>query len=104
LIERIPYEIIKTSKVLKIFTDLKFAILVLTILAIASSLGSFIEQDESVSFYQQNYAHPFMVLLIEFNSLLGLDHVYTTWWFLSLIITLGICLISCTVTRQFPLL
>jgi hypothetical protein len=49
LIERIPYEIIKTSKVLKIFTDLKFAILVLTILAIASSLGSFIEQDESVS-------------------------------------------------------
>jgi cytochrome c biogenesis protein ResB len=46
-------------------------------------------------------AHPFMVLLIEFNSLLGLDHVYTTWWFLSLIITLGICLISCTVTRHF---
>jgi hypothetical protein len=36
LIERIPYEIIKTSKVLKIFTDLKFAILVLTILAIAN--------------------------------------------------------------------
>jgi cytochrome c biogenesis protein len=105
LIERIPYEIIKTSKVLKIFTDLKFAILVLTILAIASSLGSFIEQDESVSFYQQNYAkHPFMVLLIGFNSFLEDDHVYTTWWFLSLIITLGICLISCTVTRQFPLL
>jgi cytochrome c biogenesis protein ResB len=43
-------KLLKLQKSLKFFTDLKFAILVLTILAIASSLGSFIEQDESVSF------------------------------------------------------
>jgi cytochrome c biogenesis protein len=82
-------KLLKLQKSLKIFTDLKFAILVLTILAIASSLGSFIEQDESVSSTKLCDKRPFMVLLIEFNSLLGLDHVYTTWWFLSLIITLG---------------
>jgi cytochrome c biogenesis protein len=99
-------KLLKLQKSLKIFTDLKFAILVLTILAIASSLGSFIEQDESVSFYQQNYATSAPIYgFINWNLILflGLDHVYTTWWFLSLIITLGICLISCTVTRQFPL-
>jgi cytochrome c biogenesis protein len=99
-------KLLKLQKSLKIFTDLKFAILVLTILAIASSLGSFIEQDESVSFYQQNYATSAPIYgFINWNLILflGLDHVYTTWWFLSLIITLGICLISCTITRQFPL-
>jgi cytochrome c biogenesis protein len=99
-------KLLKLQKSLKIFTDLKFAILVLTILAIASSLGSFIEQDESVSFYQQNYATSAPIYgFINWNFILflGLDHVYTTWWFLSLIITLGICLISCTITRQFPL-
>lgn len=99
-------KLLKLQKSLKIFTDLKFAILVLTILAIASSLGSFIEQDESFTFYQQNYATSAPIYgFINWNLILfvGLDHVYTTWWFLSLIIILGVCLISCTVTRQFPL-
>jgi hypothetical protein len=35
---------------------------------------------------------------------LGIDHVYSTWWFLSLLLLLAICLVSCTMTRQFPLL
>ena len=99
-------KLLKLQKSFKIFTDLKFAILVLTILAIASSLGSFIEQDESISFYQQNYATSAPIYgFITWNFILfvGLDHVYTTWWFLGLIMTLGICLMSCTVTRQFPL-
>jgi len=99
-------KLLKLQKSLKIFTDLKFAILVLTILAIASSLGSFIEQDESISFYQENYATNAPIYgFITWNVIffLGLDHVYTTWWFLSLILILGICLMSCTATRQFPL-
>lgn len=99
-------KLLKLQKSLKIFTDLKFAILVLAILAVASSLGSFIEQDESFAFYQQNYATSAPIygfINWKFILFLGLDHVYTTWWFLSLIVTLGICLISCTVTRQFPL-
>ena len=99
-------KLLKLQKSLKIFTDLKFAILVLTILAIASSLGSFIEQDEPLAFYQQNYATTAPIYgFINWNLILfvGLDHVYTTWWFLSLLVTLGVCLISCTITRQFPI-
>ena len=47
--------LIKIKRGLKIFTNLRFAIAVLLVIAIASSLGSFIEQDENIEFYQENY-------------------------------------------------
>jgi cytochrome c biogenesis protein len=98
--------ILSTKKFIKTFIDLKFAIGILLIIAIASSLGSFIEQDENIEFYQLNYPidHPiYGIISWKSINLLGLDHVYTTWWFLSLLITLGVSLIGCTITRQFPL-
>lgn len=94
------------KKYLKIFTDLKFAIAILAIIAIVSSLGSFIEQDENSSFYEENYPlnKPIYGFLTWKTILfLGLDHVYINWWFLSLLVILGISLITCTFTRQFPL-
>jgi hypothetical protein len=33
----------------------------------------------------------------------GLDHIYTTWWFLCLLLLLSLSLASCTLSRQFPL-
>ena len=97
---------LKLKKVLKIFTDLQFAIAILLIIAIASSLGSFIEQDENSSFYKENYPIEKPIYgFITWKTILflGLDHVYINWWFLLLLIILGISLISCTFTRQFPL-
>ena len=47
--------LLRVRKNLRIFTDLKFAIVILLTIAIASSLGSFIEQDENLEFYQENY-------------------------------------------------
>jgi len=94
------------KQLLKIFTDLKFAIFILILIATASSLGSFIEQDESLSFYQENYQLEKPIYgFINWQTIINLeiDHVYRAWWFLSLLIILGICLISCTITRQFPL-
>ena len=35
---------------------------------------------------------------------LGLNHVYSTWWFLSLLVLFGTSLTVCTFTRQFPAL
>lgn len=92
---------------LKVVTNLPFALLLLVLICVASSLGSFIEQEESILFYQENYSslHP-IYGFITWNLLLtfGLDHIYKTWWFLFLLSLLGICLISCTISRQFPLL
>ena len=99
-------KLLKTQKLLKIFTDLKFAILILIIIAIGSSLGSFIEQEEPLLFYQENYPSNKPIYgFIDWKIITGLeiDHIYRAWWFLSLLIILGICLISCTITRQFPL-
>lgn len=99
--------LLTVKKSLKIFTDLKFAIGVLIVIAIASSLGSFIEQDENLEFYQENYSLDRPIYgFISWKTIifLGLDHVYINWWFLILLIILGISLISCTFTRQFPLL
>ena len=48
-------KLLKIQKIFKLLTDLKFALAILFLIAIASSLGSFIEQDEPILFYQQNY-------------------------------------------------
>jgi cytochrome c biogenesis protein len=98
--------LLKIKKTLKIFTDLKFAIAILMVIAIVSSLGSFIEQDENLEYYQINYPIDKPIYgFITWKSIifLGLDRIYTNWWFLILLIILAICLISCTFTRQFPL-
>ena len=97
-------KVIKVQKYVKLLTDLKFAILILAMIAFTSSLGSFIEQDEPISFYQENYSDPIYGFIdTNFILQLGLDHIYTTWWFLSLLATLSFSLIGCTITRQFPL-
>lgn len=98
-------KLLTIKKSFRFFTDLKFAILILILISIFSSLGSFIEQDESLNFYQSNYpiTNPIYGFISwKFILTLGLDHVYRTWWFLTLLIFLGISLISCTITRQFP--
>ena len=97
---------LKIQKIPKILIDLKFLILILALIAFASSFGSFIEQDEPQNFYEENYPlekpiYGFISSKIILN--LGLDHVYNTWWFLSLLLILGLSLIGCTLTRQFPL-
>jgi cytochrome c biogenesis protein len=95
------------KKPLRIFTDLKFAIFVLILIAIFSSLGSIIEQDEPKLFYLENYPiNKAIYGFIDANLILqlGIDHIYRTTWFLLLLLILGICLVSCTITRQFPLL
>ena len=99
-------KLFKLQKFLKIITDLRFAIFILAFIAIFSSLGTFIEQDETTFFYQKNYSleHP-IYGFIDWKFLLffGLDHVYTTWWFFSLLLLLALSLIGCTITRQFPI-
>jgi len=99
-------KILKIQKIPKILIDLKFSILILALIAFASSFGSFIEQDEPRSFYEENYPiekpiYGFVTSRIILNF--GLDHVYDTWWFLLLLFILSLSLIGCTLTRQFPL-
>ena len=80
---------LKIQKIPKILIDLKFSILILAMIALASSFGSFIEQDESTNFYEENYpiTKPIYGFITSKVILtLGLDHVYNTWWFLLLLL------------------
>jgi len=96
---------LKFQSFLKLFTDLKFSIFLLALIALVSSLGSVIEQEESIDFYQQNYPNNqpiYGFVTSDFLLFLGLDHIYSTWWFFSLLFSFAVSLITCTITRQFP--
>lgn len=85
--------------------DLRFAIAILLILASLSIIGTVIEQDQSIETYKLNYplTNPvFGFLSWDIILKLGFDHVYKTWWFLSLIILFAISLLTCTILQQFP--
>ena len=99
-------KLLKIQNSFKFFNKFSFGIGVLVLIALASSLGSFIEQDEELSFYQKNYPieRPIYGFITwKVIDLLGLDQVYSTWWFISLLLTLGVSLVSCSITRQFPI-
>jgi cytochrome c biogenesis protein len=92
---------------LRVLTDLRLAIVMFLAIAIFSITGTVIEQGESHRFYQTNYPeHPalFGFLTWKVIQVVGLDHVYRTWWFLSLLILFGTSLTACTFTRQLPAL
>lgn len=94
-------------QLLSVLGDLRLAIVLLLVIALFSISGTVIEQGQSLAFYQANYPEDpalFGFLSWKVLLLLGLDHVYRTWWFLSILILFGSSLTACTFTRQFPAL
>ncbi|AHB87636.1 c-type cytochrome biogenesis protein CcsB [Thermosynechococcus sp. NK55a] len=94
-------------RVLALLGDLRLAIVLLLVIAIASIAGTVIEQGQSLSFYQANYPEdPALFGFLSWRVLLalGLDQVYHTPWYLTLLVLFGASLMACTVTRQVPTL
>lgn len=92
-------------KFLRAFSQLKIAILLLLVIAILSTLGTIIEQDQSLDFYKKFYFNSILPGNIRYWELIiffGLHHIYQTWWFLFLIFLFSTCLISCTFMQQLP--
>ena len=93
------------QKFLKSIADLRFAIAILLIIACFSIIGTIIEQDQSIETYKINYPITNPVLgFLSWNIILkfGFDHVYKTWWFISLIVMFGASLLTCTFLQQLP--
>jgi cytochrome c biogenesis protein len=94
-------------KIIPVITNLKFAIVLLLIIAVLSITGTLIEQGEPPIFYQSNYPeHPALFGFLSWKviQVVGLDHVYRTWWYLAALVLFGVSLISCTMTTQVPML
>lgn len=93
------------KKSISFIGNLKLAIILLLVLAIFSALGTIIEQNQNFSFYEKNYPNStplFGFISSKIIFLFGLNKIYQTWWFTSLILLLAISLFSCTLSRQIP--
>lgn len=90
---------------IRFLADLRFSIFILLLISFCSILGTVIEQDQSVEVYKLNYslAKPAFAIL-SWNQILqlGLDHVYKTWWFITLIFLFGLSLTLCSFLQQLP--
>lgn len=87
-------------------SDLRLAIGLLLVIAIASGIGTAVPQKESEAFYHQLYdPRPWLGLLNGDGVLsLQLDHVYSSSWFLALLAWLALSLLLCSWRRQWPAL
>jgi cytochrome c biogenesis protein len=68
-------------------------------------IGTIIEQDQPIEVYKINYPLTNAVFgFLTWDKIInfGLDHVYKTWWFFTLIFLFGLSLISCTFLQQLP--
>ena len=93
------------QNIFRLLADLRFAIFILLLISFCSIAGTIIEQDQSIETYKMNYPliNPVFGFLTWDRILqFGLDHVYKTWWFFTLILLFGISLISCTFLQQLP--
>ena len=94
-------------ELLPLLADLRLAIVLLLVIAIACATGTFIEQGETLQYYQANYPESparFGFLTWKVLLALSLNRVYQATWFLSLLVLFGSSLAACTVTRQWPML
>ena len=96
----------KFSQVLNWLSSLKIAILILLLIAISSAIGTIIPQQEADQFYYDNFNQNPLLGIINGNILLllELNHIYTSFWFLILLIWLAVSLTVCSFRRQLPIL
>ena len=91
--------------IVKSLADLRFAIFLLLLIASFSIIGTIIEQDQILEYYQNNYPVEKSILGFinwKFIIKLGFDHIYKTIWFITLLVIFGCSLLSCTFLQQLP--
>nr|YP_009297394.1 c-type cytochrome biogenensis protein [Erythrotrichia carnea]AOM66737.1 c-type cytochrome biogenensis protein [Erythrotrichia carnea] len=94
-------------RIVNIITNLRFSIILLLLIAAVTMIGTVIEQEKSLDFYQNNY--PITQPVFGFLSwkvivFFGIDHLYSNVWFYSLMLLFASSLLACTFSTQFPLL
>ena len=93
------------QKFFRVLADLRFSIFILLLISFCSIAGTVIEQDQSIEIYKLNYplTNPlFGFLSWDLIIKFGFDHVYKTWWFLTLIFLFGCSLMLCSFLQQLP--
>src|SRR3989304_1277679 len=85
------------SAVNGVLSSVKFTIFLLILIAAVSVIGTVIEQGQSPQDYFLAYGERWTEIILW----LGLDRMYNTWWFVSILCLLVVNIIACTLDR-FP--
>jgi cytochrome c biogenesis protein len=92
-------------KFLKNLANLQFALVLLLGIELLISVGTLIEQNQSVNFYKENYPelYPmFGFLTWKLILFLNWDKIYKSWFFFFVLFIFGSSLLACTFTTQIP--
>ena len=89
----------KRNKIISFLGSMRFAVILLGILAAASAVGSFIPQGMAPEWYASSYSREAAALI----SLFHLEDVFHSWWYLLIAVFLCINLLMCNLLR-IPLL
>lgn len=89
----------------KKISNLSFSITMFLLIACVSILGTTIEQDKSIDYYKLNYPEN-MSFLFNWKNItaLGLNHLYSNYWFFFILGLFFLSLILCTFSTQLPVL
>ena len=82
------------KKVLSYLRSMRFGILLLSLVALCSVVGSLIPQQHEAVWYVQNYEKLHALILT-----LGLDNIYESWYFILILCLLALNLTLCSVLR-----
>ncbi|MCA1247408.1 cytochrome c biogenesis protein ResB [Massilia sp. MS-15] len=85
------------AEAVELVSSMRFAISLLTIVAIASVIGTVLKQNEPMP----NYVNQFGPFWFEIFAKLGLYSVYASWWFLLILVVLIVSTALCVV-RNAP--
>ncbi len=85
------------AEFIELISSMRFAISLLTLIAIASTIGTVLKQDEPMP----NYVNQFGPFWFDVFAKLGLYSVYSTWWFL-LIMAFLVVSTSLCISRNAP--
>jgi cytochrome c biogenesis protein len=85
----------KNNPTIKTLSSLNFALFIISAIAITSIAGTIIPQGESIQFYAERFGSKPAVIL----ELLDITNMYSSYWFLGLLILFCLNLIVCTWVR-----
>lgn len=86
---------INDNPIWKLFSSVRIAILIISLISATSILGTIFPQGEQFSFYVERYGPQFAMIL----EILNINDMYYSYWFRALLVLLCINLIVCTYTR-----
>ncbi|MBQ7599431.1 MAG: cytochrome c biogenesis protein ResB [Clostridia bacterium] len=83
------------KKIWKFLTSMKFAVILLIILAVACSVSSLVTQNLSYEQYSQQYGERTAAVIMA----LHLDDAYHSWWFIAIAVFLCLNLLVCNLLK-----